>query len=460
MARVRVGQPARLELAGLPGRAVKGRVQFLYPSVSADDAHAARARRVREPERRPAPGHVRHHAPGPAGGGGAGGPGRGGRRHRRARTTCSSRRTAAASSPARSRSARAATATCEIPDGVAEGETVVTTANFLVDSESRLRAAIEGDARGAGPWSRRSSNSARATAGAGAGWRRGRALGGVGVAIQNLKLDAIPDLSDPQVIVFTEWMGRSPTLVEDQVTYPIVSKLIGTPARHRRARLLDVRHVVRLRHLRGGHRHLLGAQPRARVPERPARQRCPRASTPTLGPDATGIGWVFQYALVDKTRQARPRRAAHVPGLHAALRARQRARRRRGRERRRLPEAVPGHRRSDAPARLRRHARREVSDAIRASNNDVGGRILEFSGREYYVRGRGYITSLGASRTIARARAAGRAGTPLLVKDVGHGALRPRHPPRPARVERRGRGGRRRSSSCATARTRSTSSSA
>ena len=53
--------------------------------------------------------------------------------------------------------------------------------------------------------------------------------------------------------------------------------------------------------LRGGHRHLLGAQPRARVPERPARARCPRASTPTLGPDATGIGWVFQYALDDKT---------------------------------------------------------------------------------------------------------------------------------------------------------------
>ena len=61
------------------------------------------------------------------------------------------------------------------------------------------------------------------------------------------KLDAIPDLSDPQVIVFTEWMGRSPTLVEDQVTYPIVSKLIGDAARHRRARLLDVRDVVRLR---------------------------------------------------------------------------------------------------------------------------------------------------------------------------------------------------------------------
>ena len=75
----------------------------------------------------------------------------------------------------------------------------------------------------------------------------GFALVGSIVAIKKTRLDAIPDLSDPQVIVFTEWMGRSPTLVEDQVTYPIVSKLIGDAARHRRARLLDVRDVVRLR---------------------------------------------------------------------------------------------------------------------------------------------------------------------------------------------------------------------
>ncbi len=75
----------------------------------------------------------------------------------------------------------------------------------------------------------------------------GFALLGSFAAIKRTRLDAIPDLSDPQVIVFTEWMGRSPTLVEDQVTYPIVSKLIGDAARHRRARLLDVRDVVRLR---------------------------------------------------------------------------------------------------------------------------------------------------------------------------------------------------------------------
>ena len=133
------------------------------------------------------------------------------------------------------------------------------------------------------PWSNASSSSARATGCWSCCGGRRSPVGAV-VAMRSAKLDAIPDLSDPQVIVFTEWMGRSPTLVEDQVTYPIVSKLIGDAARHRRARLLDVRDVVRLRRLRGGHRRLLGAQPRARVPERPARQRCPRASSPTLGP--------------------------------------------------------------------------------------------------------------------------------------------------------------------------------
>ena len=92
-----------------------------------------------------------------------------------------------------------------------------------------------------------------------------------------MKLDAIPDLSDPQVIVFTEWMGRSPTLIEDQVTYPIVSKLISTP------HVTDVRGFSMFGmsfvyvDLRRGDRRLLGAQPRARIHERLARRRCPRA---------------------------------------------------------------------------------------------------------------------------------------------------------------------------------------
>ena len=89
-----------------------------------------------------------------------------------------------------------------------------------------------------------------------------------------------PDLSDPQVIVFTEWKGRSPTLIEDQVTYPDRELAPRGAEGHRRARLLDVRHVVRLRPLRRGHRRLLGALARARVHERASRASCPRACRP------------------------------------------------------------------------------------------------------------------------------------------------------------------------------------
>jgi Cu(I)/Ag(I) efflux system membrane protein CusA/SilA len=130
------------------------------------------------------------------------------------------------------------------------------------------------------------------------------AVAGVGsiVAIRSAKLDAIPDLSDPQVIVFSEWMGRSPTLVEDQVTYPIVSKLIGTP------HVTDVRgysmfgmSFVYVVFDEGTDVYWA----RSRVLEYLSgiRGSLPDGVSPTLGPDATGIGWVYQYALIDRSGQ-------------------------------------------------------------------------------------------------------------------------------------------------------------
>src|SRR5688500_2786566 len=119
-------------------------------------------------------------------------------------------------------------------------------------------------------------------------------------SIRHTKLDAIPDLSDPQVIVYTEWMGRSPTLVEDQVTYPIVAKLLGTP------KVKDVRGSSMF-----GMSFIYvvfeeGTEPywaRSRVLEylSSLRGTLPEGVTPTLGPDATGVGWVFQYALIDRS---------------------------------------------------------------------------------------------------------------------------------------------------------------
>jgi copper/silver efflux system protein len=234
--------------------------------------------------------------------------------------------------------------------------------------------------------------------------------------IKHTKLDAIPDLSDPQVIVFTDWMGRSPTLVEDQVTYPIVSSLVAAP------HVTDVRgfsmfgmSFVYVIFEEGTDVYWA----RSRVLEylNGIRDRLPEGARASLGPDATGIGWVFQYALVDKTGkhsldelrtfQDFTLRYAlgSVPGVAEVA-------------------SVGGYQKQYQvtvdPNKLRAYGvtLQDVSAAIRDSNNDVGGRILEMSSREYYVRGRGYIQDLGSIERIA-VKATGPNGVPVLVKDVG-----------------------------------------
>jgi copper/silver efflux system protein len=241
------------------------------------------------------------------------------------------------------------------------------------------------------------------------------ALAGGVVAMKKVKLDAIPDLSDPQVIIFTDWMGRSPTLIEDQVTYPIVSKLIGAPhVRDVRGFSMFGMSFVYIIFDEGT--DIYWARSRVLEYMNSLKGALPDGATPTLGPDATGIGWTFQYALTDKTGkhsldelrtfQDFTLRYAlgSVPGVAEVA-------------------SVGGYQKQYQvtvdPTRLRAYGvtLSEVIDAIRQSNNDVGGRIIEFSGREYYVRGRGYIHDLGTIENIAL-RASGPSGTPLLVKDV------------------------------------------
>src|SRR5882757_430148 len=241
------------------------------------------------------------------------------------------------------------------------------------------------------------------------------ALAGAVYSIQRVKLDAIPDLSEPQVIVFTEWMGRNPTLIEDQVTYPISSSLIAAP------HVKDVRgfsmfgmSFIYVIFEEGT--DVYWARSRVLEYMNGIRGRLPEGVNPVIGPDATGIGWVFQYALVDKTGkhgldelrtyQDFTLRYAlgSVPGVAEVA-------------------SVGGYQKQYQvtvdPNKLRAYGvtLTEVIDAIRQSNNDVGGRILEFSGREYYVRGRGYIKDLASIEKIA-VRANGSSGTPLLVKDL------------------------------------------
>ena len=240
-------------------------------------------------------------------------------------------------------------------------------------------------------------------------------------ALRHSPLDAIPDLSDVQVIVFTEWPGRSPDLVEDQITYPISSALLAAP---------------RMRYVRGESAFgmsfvyaifedgtdLYWARSRVLEYLSGIEGGLPEGVSPVLGPDATGVGWVFEYALVDRSGRTdlAELRSLQDWNLRYAL------------------ESVPGVAEVASiggfvrqyqilldPNRLAAQGipLQQVIEAVRASNADVGGRTLELAGHEYAVRGRGYVRSLDDLRQIPL-RADGR-GAPVLVSDVATVTLGP-----------------------------------
>ena len=234
-------------------------------------------------------------------------------------------------------------------------------------------------------------------------------------------LDAIPDLSDAQVIVFTEWMGRSPDLVEDQITYPISTSLLAAP---------------RVKYVRG--QSMFGMSfvyvifedgtdmywARSRVLEylNEAQARLPEGVTPTLGPDATGVGWVFEYAIVDESgkHDLAQLRSIQDWNVRYAL------------------EGVPGvaevasvggferqYQVTVDPVKLRAFGvmLHDVMEAIRESNEDVGGNVIEVSGHEHVVRGRGYVKSVEDIELIPVK--VGANGVPISIRDLGVVALGP-----------------------------------
>jgi Cu(I)/Ag(I) efflux system membrane protein CusA/SilA len=241
------------------------------------------------------------------------------------------------------------------------------------------------------------------------------------MSLRGAPLDAIPDLSDVQVIIFTEWPGRSPDLVEDQITYPISTSLLAAP---------------RVEFVRG--QSFFGLSfvyvifedgtdiywARSRVVEylTSARGDLPEGVTPTLGPDATGVGWVFQYALVDRGGgyDLQQLRSLQDWNLRYAL------------------ESVPGvaevasvggfvkqYQVNLDPNKLLAYGipLSEVVRAVRRSNEDVGGRILEVAGHEHVIRGRGYIRRLSDLENVALRTPTN--GTPIFLKDVAEIALGP-----------------------------------
>jgi Cu(I)/Ag(I) efflux system membrane protein CusA/SilA len=240
-------------------------------------------------------------------------------------------------------------------------------------------------------------------------------------AMYQIPLDAIPDLSDPQVIIYTEWPGRSPNLVEDQLTYPIVSAMLAAPQVSVVRGISDYGFSYVYVIFEEGTDIYWG---RSRVLEYMSKitGKLPEGVSPRLGPDATGVGWAFQYALVDKTGQNNLAQLRSFNDWYMRY----------------WLESVSGvaevatiggfvkqYQVNIDPNKLRAYniPVNRLMDVIRDSNNEVGGRVVEFTGKEYLVRGRGYIQSVQDIQTLALG--ADETGTPVLVRDVARVELGP-----------------------------------
>ncbi|MBP6076220.1 MAG: efflux RND transporter permease subunit [Nitrosomonas sp.] len=240
-------------------------------------------------------------------------------------------------------------------------------------------------------------------------------------AMKNTPIDALPDLSDTQVIIYSKWMGRSPDLVEDQITYPIVTALLSAP---------NVTVVRGFSDFGFSYVYVLFKEgtdiywARSRVLEymNQLSGKLPEGVAPQLGPDATAVGWVFQYALVDESGQqdlASLRSfqdwylrywLAAVDGVAEVAS---------------VGGFVRQYQINLDPTKVLAYKLNlnEILDKIRMSNLDVGGRVVEFSGIEYMIRGRGYIKSTADIEKIAVGVSAN--GTPILLRDVASVGLGP-----------------------------------
>src|SRR5437899_2140450 len=233
-------------------------------------------------------------------------------------------------------------------------------------------------------------------------------------ALNKTPLDAIPDLSDVQVIVYTEWEGRSPDLVEDQITYPISTRFIAAPkVKFVRGESMFGKSFIYVIFQDGTDIYWA----RSRVIEylSAVRGMLPEGVNPVIGPDATGVGWVYEYALVDKTGKHNLAELRSFQDWHLRY----------------ALESVKGvsevapvggfvkqYQVDLDPNKLLAYGipLNEVVNKIRMSNGDVGGKIFEVGSTEYYVRGRGYIKSI---EDIENVPLKSQNGTAVFVKNVG-----------------------------------------
>ena len=245
-------------------------------------------------------------------------------------------------------------------------------------------------------------------------------IGGA-MSMRRIPLDAIPDISDTQVIVSTTWMGRSPDLIEDQVTYPIVSALVSAP-KVKTVRGTSTFNTSYVYVIFDDGTDLYWARSRVLEYLQQIQAHLPNDARPTIGPDATGVGWVYQYALVDTTgtHDLAELRALQDWYIRYALASVDGVA-----EVASIGGFVKEYQVLVDPVRLAAYgiSLSTITNQIRRSNQDIGARVIEQAGREFMVRGRGYITSLEDLERITLTTS--RNGTPVRLGDVATVELGP-----------------------------------
>jgi Cu(I)/Ag(I) efflux system membrane protein CusA/SilA len=240
---------------------------------------------------------------------------------------------------------------------------------------------------------------------------------GVYAAFQ-VPLDAIPDLSDTQVIVYTEYSGQAPRVVEDQVTFPLSKAMLSVP-RSKVVRGFSFFGVSFVYVIFEEGTDIYWARSRVLEYLSAATRNLPQGVTPSLGPDATGVGWVYEYAVMAARRTLAELRSTQDWQVRFALAKAEGVAE---------VASVGGFVRQYAvvvdPRRLKAFdiPLSKVKDAIRVSNMDVGGRVVELTETEFMVRGRGYLRGITDLEQIVL-KAQG--GAPVLVKDVARVELVP-----------------------------------
>jgi copper/silver efflux system protein len=242
---------------------------------------------------------------------------------------------------------------------------------------------------------------------------------GAGVyALRHVPLDAIPDLSDTQVIIYTEYSGQAPQVIEDQITYPLSTAMLSVP-KARVVRGFSYFGVSFVYVIFEDGTDIYWARSRVLEYLSSAARTLPAGVTPSLGPDATGVGWVYQYAVMaDKRSLAELRSTQDWQVRFAVARAEGVA------EVASLGGFVKQYSVVVDPRRLKAFdiTLDKVRNAIRASNMDVGGRVVELADTEFMVRGRGYLRGIADIEQIVL-KAEG--GAPVLVRDVARVELAP-----------------------------------